>query len=683
MKKIVLLLLSTICFSFLVSAKTVKVGYYKDSGNFMSGFSEEDPKAGFAYEYLQTIAAYTGWTYEYKYGYFDELYEALLSGEIDILPDISYTPERAQIMYFSEYAMGAETYYLYGNGNSLDIAADDLRTLEGKSIAVGEGSYQSALFMEWISEHDVRLNMDFLPYDDVKEEDFNNGVYDLFLSIDLVSEPSWEPIAKIGSSDIYFAINKNRKDVLEELNAAQNSLYMSNPYYNSILWTKYFSNFAMSKRLSPKEKDWMYTHPKLKIGCLADDKPFAYQTKKGEVSGLIVYLMKELTETFNLPNEIFLYEFYKTSTELENALDNGEVDLAFPLNYDLEGAEKRKEFLSRIVVESSLAYVHTKKGKPLNSELKVAVRAGSRPLEVLNYSDKFKNMEILTYATNEECLDAILNGYVDGAIFGMNQVQNAIYGRRKYNKFVVTEMYDSYPLCFSVNRKNIEFISIINKLIAITTDTEIQNELINNSLIARKTSVYDFMADYLGLIIIIVIVIMTLVFALATSLSYLKKLINYDYLTHMLNRRCVVPYVKNALYRAVMKDEMFSIIVFDLDHFKRVNDKYGHDCGDTVLLKASEVITVNLSKNEAAFRWGGEEFLALVRGDEKAAFDFAEKVRTDIEKMTIIYNGEKIRITITAGIASYAPGETDKSLFIKADSNLYIGKENGRNRVVL
>ena len=96
MKKLLSSLL--LCSSaFLLSAKTVRVGYYIDAGNFMSGFMEGDEKSGYAYEYLQNIASYTDWEYEYVYGYWDGLNEKMLKGEIDLLPDVSYRPDRENL----------------------------------------------------------------------------------------------------------------------------------------------------------------------------------------------------------------------------------------------------------------------------------------------------------------------------------------------------------------------------------------------------------------------------------------------------------------------------------------------------------------------------------------------------------------------------------------------------------
>ena len=150
---------------FFAYSNTVKVGYYIDSGNFMSGFSEEDPKSGYAYEYLQTISSYTGWDYEYVYGYFDDLYAKLLKGEIDILPDVSYCKTRENEILYPEYAMGMESYYLYANQKKNYIDINDLSKISNMKLALLKGSYQYNLCKNWLKKRGLTPEIHEFTYD--------------------------------------------------------------------------------------------------------------------------------------------------------------------------------------------------------------------------------------------------------------------------------------------------------------------------------------------------------------------------------------------------------------------------------------------------------------------------------------------------------------------------------------
>ena len=125
-----------------------------------------------------------------------------------------------------------------------------------------------------------------------------------------------------------------------------------------------------------------------------------------------------------------------------------------------------------------------------------------------------------------------------------------------------------------------------------------------------------------------------------------------------------------------------SIIFFDLDHFKKVNDAYGHDMGDTVLHQVAEAIQLCLRAGDTAARWGGEEFIvSLLGATEEDAVAKAEEVRKTIESI-IFPEAPSLKLTISAGVASFEDGQTISELVKHSDQALYIAKHGGRNKVV-
>ena len=128
------------------ASKVVRVGWYEDAYNITGKNGE---RSGYAYEYEQSVAAYTGWTYEYVKAGWSDLLQMMKSGEIDLMAGVSYTEDRAQDMLFSELPMGREIYYLYADLAHTDISASNLRTLNGKRIALLKTSVQAAQFYQW------------------------------------------------------------------------------------------------------------------------------------------------------------------------------------------------------------------------------------------------------------------------------------------------------------------------------------------------------------------------------------------------------------------------------------------------------------------------------------------------------------------------------------------------------
>lgn len=157
---------------------------------------------------------------------------------------------------------------------------------------------------------------------------------------------------------------------------------------------------------------------------------------------------------------------------------------------------------------------------------------------------------------------------------------------------------------------------------------------------------------------------------------------SYDTLTGLMNRRSIDSYLDSIFKENYHDNESFSIIMCDIDHFKAVNDTYGHDAGDYILKEVSAVIRNEVRDNDVVSRWGGEEFLLVLKADKIAATKLAERIRASIEKHVFTYKNQTLNITMTLGVSSYHNGNDISSLVRSADKKLYRGKENGRNQVV-
>ena len=158
-----------------------------------------------------------------------------------------------------------------------------------------------------------------------------------------------------------------------------------------------------------------------------------------------------------------------------------------------------------------------------------------------------------------------------------------------------------------------------------------------------------------------------------------------DQLTQVYNRKYLPIIMRNAVRVSMEGGERFAVAILDIDHFKNVNDTYGHDRGDTVLEKISEILIDSVRMGDSVFRYGGEEFLVVLLGvDAPAARNAAEKLRRRIEEASVnLGEGRSIRVTVSIGVALH-DGHPDYSRTIsQADEALYRAKELGRNRVAL
>lgn len=189
----------------------------------------------------------------------------------------------------------------------------------------------------------------------------------------------------------------------------------------------------------------------------------------------------------------------------------------------------------------------------------------------------------------------------------------------------------------------------------------------------------------LGLSIFVTLAI--LIIANMTLGKYQRKLelmASTDKLTGAANRQAFEEYFAQSLARSVLDSTPMSVLIFDIDYFKRVNDQHGHNIGDLVIQTVSNMVKSQLRDEDLLCRWGGEEFLILLPNiDLSRSHDIAERIRASIEARVIRVNGNEIRVTVSVGVAEHRTSEKPEELINRVDVALYQAKEQGRNRVVL
>lgn len=171
---------------------------------------------------------------------------------------------------------------------------------------------------------------------------------------------------------------------------------------------------------------------------------------------------------------------------------------------------------------------------------------------------------------------------------------------------------------------------------------------------------------------------------LGEAMEQIRELVNVDALTGVYNRRRLFEVITEESNRYSRMPGSFSICLMDIDHFKEVNDSYGHQVGDTILQAVARSVTDGLRTIDCFGRYGGEEFLlVLPQTPLKGAHIKAERVREAIEGLTFPEIGNDFRITVSVGVAEYHREESTDDTLLRADQALYAAKHDGRNNVKL
>ena len=170
--------------------------------------------------------------------------------------------------------------------------------------------------------------------------------------------------------------------------------------------------------------------------------------------------------------------------------------------------------------------------------------------------------------------------------------------------------------------------------------------------------------------------------SLEKKVKKLSKEVKTDFLTNIANKKALEDELKKQenVYKRYKTN--YSVVFFDIDHFKNINDTYGHDAGDVILKSLGLLFRRYARDIDMIGRFGGEEFVAILPNtDKKGAYQFADKLRKIIEKTKFMYKKTRIRVSVSGGVASRNEVNSSEEVLKKADDRVYLAKNNGRNRI--
>ena len=446
--------------------KVIRVGWYETPFNRKDSVGR---RSGYAYEYQRKIAAYTGWKYEYVEGTWSELLQMLKDGRIDLMSDVSYTEERAEEMLFASIPMGAELYYLYISPENKSISVDDFSTLNGKKVGVTRSSYQRGLFLQWQRERDVRADLLEL---DCSEEDslgmLKRGELDAFITLDTYGDPDLAvPLWKIGASDFYFAVAKNRPDLLAELDSALNRIQDENKYYSEQLSAKYLKASGTNLYLSAAEKEWLEAHGPIRVGYQDNYLAFcAADPATSELTGALKDYLEAASGILENASLQFEAVCYPTAAAAMEAVIKGEVDCMFPANLTDYDGETAGVVLTEPLMRTEMDAVVREEDKQTflrRSQVRVGVNRGNPNYEYF-LTDHFPSWTPVHYDSTPECLDAVAARKADCIIISNYRFSDI---SRQCSRLNLTTVYTGVDMdyCLAVKEGSATLYSVLSKVV--------------------------------------------------------------------------------------------------------------------------------------------------------------------------------------------------------------------------
>ena len=497
------------------SAKVVRVGSFEDTFNYVN---EKGARKGYGYELLQTLSGYTGWQFEYVTCDWSDCFEKLKNGEIDIMGGISYTEDRAEEMLFSDEPMGVEKYYLYADLSRADISASDFKTLNGKKIGVLMGTEPEVMLAEWEEKYGLKTeHVNISNNEDVKQKLANHEI-DCFVSLEesFWAERGISTITRVGESGIYYAINKNRPDIKEELDDAMRALDEAVPFYTADLYKRYFS-MDYTPILTGEEKAWLRKHGAIRMGFLASDSGVStFDPATGEFTGVITDYIQFAADCLgNQELEFQLVGYDSKEAELD-ALKSGEIDMIFHCDQNPNLAEEYHFACTNTTWTSNLMAVTNKQHFNENNVNRIAVPQNKLSLKKY-LAFYYPQWEIVDCDTQEDAARLVKDGQADCFVTGISS-------ENKYSKkysFYSVPLVNPVRSCFAVNSGNRSLLSILNKTIKAMPVNMLAGALAMYKSSARKVTLSDFIKDNFFKVMLISSIAVAVV--LLTILMLLQK----------------------------------------------------------------------------------------------------------------------------------------------------------------
>ena len=499
----------------IAPVKVVRVGSFEDTFNYVN---EKGARKGYGYELLQTLSGYTGWQFEYVTCDWSDCFEKLKNGEIDIIGGISYTEDRTQEMLFSDEPMGVEKYYLYADLSRADISASDFKTLNGKKIGVLMGTEPEVMLAEWEEKYGLKTeHVNISNNEDVKQKLANHEI-DCFVSLEesFWAERGISTITRVGESGIYYAINKNRPDIKEELDDAMRALDEAVPFYTADLYKRYFS-MDYTPILTGEEKAWLRKHGAIRMGFLASDSGVStFDPATGEFTGVITDYIQFAADCLgNQELEFQLVGYDSKEAELD-ALKSGEIDMIFHCDQNPNLAEEYHFACTNTTWTSNLMAVTNKQLFNENNVNRIAVPQNKLSLKKY-LAFYYPQWEIVDCDTQEDAARLVKDGQADCFVTGISS-------ENKYSKkysFYSVPLVNPVRSCFAVNSGNRSLLSILNKTIKAMPVNMLAGALAMYKSSARKVTLSDFIKDNFFKVMLISSIAVAVV--LLTILMLLQK----------------------------------------------------------------------------------------------------------------------------------------------------------------
>ncbi len=680
-------------------------------------FNEQGKPKGFSIDVMNLIAKKTGFRIEYISGpNWSGFLDMIRERQLDMMLNIVNTAERREYIRFTRpYAVNPNII-----ASKKSAKYESIESLDGKTVAIPKGFfYEEVLSKDYpgIKLHLVNDAVESLKSVSVGKADAALGeaaVFNHLIAGNMLNDLTVSGEVDVGQPDLANLRIGVRSDwpVLQGImDRAVDSLTRDEMSTISQRWMgneNYIARPGSGLSLTEGEKAYLEKQPNITYCANPDWMPLEKIGEGGKHEGMVADYLSLMADRIGIG--LTMVQTDSTSQSLEYAKSRrcDIMSAAFETSEAARQLNFTKPYLRLplvIAIQEDALFVDGLKS--LDKQI-IAVPSGYGLLKKLQRD--YPRLKVVEVPSISDGLRQVEEGRIFGMIGSIAPIGHAIRKDRFINLKIGGRLDEDWKLAIAVRNDTPELLSMFNKATDYITEEE------RSKVFQRWVAVkFEHDVDYnlvwklaaTGLVVLLAIVLWNWKLArlnrqLKTEMNLretveeqlqganrelsrknreLSVLSTTDNLTGLSNRLHIETMLDKELVRQAEYGYCFSVIILDVDHFKKINDQYGHLLGDTVLQRIARILEINTRPTDMIGRWGGEEFMILLpetAGD--LAYRLAEKLRTAIAAEQF---EEVDHVTASIGLVeSVEAGQSARELVLKADSALYRAKESGRNRVV-
>lgn len=459
--------------------RVIRVGF-----PIQTGFSEIDENGnyrGYTYDYLQEIAQYTGWEYEFVQipGDINEALSTMLTmlseGKLDLLGGVVKNAQTEKMFGFPEYG--------YGFGyTTLDVLEENTRIDESNYQAVGklriaiqEGATKT---LETLQAFCQANNVEYELVTGKTSQDLfkllETKQADAMVGNSLNATAGTRTVAQFNGLRFFFAVTPKNTDIVNELNRTILTIQQVKPAFESSLYDKYFVTPMEEVFLTEQEERFIESIQPLRVVLVDHIEPIQTMGKEGKLAGIAVDLLKKIEEKTKLKTELISASSYEEGFRL---LEEGKADVICGIPYDYQLAQQKGVLLGNSFLSAPTVLVRKEDASTSEKELHIGI------VNRLQSLSKTEEETMMRYNTAEECMRAVVSGEVDGAYLNMYTAEY----QARYSEFsglrLIPQAETNVEFCFGFRKPvNSAVVSVVNKVIAQLPPSEMESMIYQNTM---------------------------------------------------------------------------------------------------------------------------------------------------------------------------------------------------------